>query len=76
MKKLFTSQLILAIFKLEKPITLETDALDGAIRAYLSQLDEKGRLYLVTFHSRKLNSAKLNYKIHDKELLAIIDAFK
>ena len=64
------------MFKLEKPITLETDALDGAIGAYLSQLDEKGRLYLVAFHSRKLNSAELNYKIHDKELLAIVDAFK
>ena len=64
------------MFELEKPITLETDASDGAIGVYLSQLDEKGRLHPVTFHSRKLNSAKLNYKIHDKELLAIVDAFK
>ena len=64
------------MFKPEKPITLETDALDGAIRVYLSQLDEKGRLHPVTFHSRKLNSAKLNYEIYDKKLLAIIDAFK
>ena len=36
LKKLFTSQLILAMFEPEKPITLETDALDGAIRVYLS----------------------------------------
>ena len=64
------------MFELEKPITLETDASDGAIRVYLSQLDEKGRLYLVAFYSRKLNSAELNYKIYDKELLAIIDVFK
>jgi len=28
------------------------------------------------FHSRKLNSAERNYEIHDKELLAIMEAFK
>jgi len=30
----------------------------------------------VAFHSRKLNSAERNYKIHDKKLLAIMEAFK
>jgi len=30
----------------------------------------------VAFQSRKLNSAERNYEIHDKELLAIIEAFK
>jgi len=29
----------------------------------------------VAFHSRKLNSAEHNYEIHDKELLAILEAF-
>ena len=30
----------------------------------------------MAFHSRKLNDAERNYEIHDKELLAILEAFK
>ena len=30
----------------------------------------------MAFHSRKLNPAERNYEIHDKELLAILEAFK
>ena len=33
----------------------------------------RGRLQLITFHSRKFNSAELNYEIYDKEMLAIIE---
>ncbi|CEH15898.1 FOG: Transposon-encoded proteins with TYA, reverse transcriptase, integrase domains in various combinations [Ceraceosorus bombacis] len=35
----------------------------------------KPRWHPVAFRSRKLNSAERNYEIHDKELLAIVDAF-
>jgi hypothetical protein len=47
-----------------------------AIRAYISQLDEKGKLYLVAFFSCKMSLVELNYDIYDKELLAIVEAFK
>jgi len=30
----------------------------------------------VAFHSRKFQPAEINYEIHDKELLAIVDSFK
>jgi len=30
----------------------------------------------VAFHSRKFQPVEINYEIHDKELLAIVDAFK
>jgi len=30
----------------------------------------------VAFHSRKFQSAEINYEVHDKELLAVVDAFK
>jgi len=30
----------------------------------------------VVFHSRKFQPAEINYEIHDKELLAVVDAFK
>jgi len=42
----------------------------------LSQRDEEGRLHPVAFHSRKFTPAEINYEIHDKELLAVVDAFK
>jgi hypothetical protein len=33
-------------------------------------------LYLITFFSQKLSLAKYNYKIYNKELLTIINAFE
>ena len=55
---------------------MKTDASDKALGAYISQPDEYRRLHPIVFHSQKFLSAELNYEIHNKELLAIIDAFK
>jgi len=55
---------------------VETDALDFALGAVLSQRDDENHLHPVAFHSRKFTSAEINYEIHDKELLAIVDSFK
>ena len=56
-------------------MVIETDAGDFALRCVLSQY--QGRLlHPVAFHSQKLNSAERNYEIDDKELLAIMEAFK
>ena len=76
LKKRFTSQSILVSFNPEKSITLETDALDRAIRACISQSDDKKCLQPVAFYSRKFSSAEMSYEIHDKKLLAIVNAFK
>jgi hypothetical protein len=57
-------------------VILETDALDFALAAVLSQRDEEGHLHPLAFHSRKFQPAEINYEIHDKELLAIVDACK
>ena len=54
---------------------METDASDFALGCVLSQFKNK-RLHAVAFHSRKLSDAERNYEIHDKELLAILEAFK
>jgi hypothetical protein len=59
-----------------KPFEVETDILDYTIGGQLGQRDENGKLYLVTFISRKLAGPQLNYPIYNKELLAIIIAFK
>ena len=76
LKKRFTSQPILLSFKSEKPITLEMNMSDRAIEACISQSDNKGHLHPIAFYLRKLLGAEINYEIHNKELLAIINTFK
>ena len=44
LKMHFSTKPILIIFNLKKPSIVETDALDKAIRAYLSQANNKGKL--------------------------------
>jgi len=72
----FTTAPILAHFQPQEPVIVKTDALDFALGAVLSQHDGNNRLHPVAFHSRKFSPMKINYEIHDKELLAIVDAFK
>ncbi|KAE8206965.1 hypothetical protein CF327_g7448 [Tilletia walkeri] len=52
---------------------METDASDYALAAVISQPDDDDVLHPVAFRSRKLSAAELNYEIHDKEMLAIVD---
>ena len=58
-----------------KPYEVETDASDFAIGGQLGQRDANGRIHPVAFFSKKLSGAALNYQVHDKELMAIIEAF-
>jgi RNase H-like domain found in reverse transcriptase len=76
LKKKFTIALILATFDPERQIILEIDASDYVIDMCISQPDPEGRLRPVAFYSRKMIPAELNYEIHDKELLAIIEVFR
>ena len=64
------------MFKSRKSITLKTNALDQTIETCINQLNNKKRLYLIAFYSKKLINVKLNYKIYDKKLLIIVNSFK
>ena len=55
---------------------METDALDYALTAILSIINEDNKVYSVVFHSCTFNTVELNYNTYDKELLAIFEAFK
>jgi hypothetical protein len=55
---------------------LEADASDFILGSVLSQYGEDGQLHPIAYRSRKFFTAEINYEIHDKELLAIIDAFE
>ena len=75
-KEAVTEEPVLAQFDTEKETTIETDASDYAISMSMTQPGPDGKPRPVAFHSRKLVQAELNYDIHDKELLAIVIAFK
>lgn len=43
--------------------------------AILSQIDSQGILLPTAFYSKKMSPAQINYKIHNKKLLAIVSSF-
>ena len=57
-------------------MVLETDALDHSVGVCISQKGTDSRLHPVAYYSRKLTPAELNYDVYNKELLAIVEAFR
>src|SRR5260221_5674011 len=72
----FGSAPVLAHWALDLPMMVETDASDCTIAGILSVTTEDGEIQPVAFYSCTLQSAERNYDMHDKELLAIYEAFK
>jgi len=59
-----------------KPFTLITDASDYVTGAILEQDNALGWSHPVAYYSKSLQPVEWNYEIHDKELLAIVQALK
>ena len=76
LKEKFTSAPILASFDPGQQIIIETDASDQALGSCLCQPDTENCLHPVTYRSRKFSGPELRYDVHDKELLAIVNAFQ
>jgi len=55
---------------------VETDASNYALTTVLSITTLNGELHLIAFHSQTFLAPELNYDVHNKELLAIFEAFK
>ena len=72
----FTTAPVLHHFNPLIPSTIITDASDFALASIHLQPDQHGLLHPVAFHSRKFSPAEINYEIHDKELLSIVDSFR
>ena len=70
------STLILVQLNQDVPFRLETNASGYATGAVLSQLCDDGKWHLVGFTSKGLDSAGRNYKVHDKELLLVIQGLE
>ncbi|KAG5725263.1 hypothetical protein E4T56_gene12725 [Termitomyces sp. T112] len=72
-----TSRPILLFPDDNSPFHVEADSSDFATGAVLSQQSlEDEKWHPVAFYSKSLNAVELNYKIHNKEMLAIIWLFK
>ena len=66
--------LILTIFDLECEAILETNALNYTIDVYLTQKRNDSKIRIVAFYTRKITGLELNYDIHDKKLLMVVEA--
>lgn len=71
LKELVLAPECLRHYRPELPSRVETDASDGVLAGVFSQKYEDG-WHPVSFFSKTMAPAELNYDIHDKEMLAII----
>ena len=76
LKDSFTCAPILAQFDLARESIIETDASNYTVAAVHSQVQTNGRSHPCAFLSRKFSPAEMIYNIHDKEMVAIVVAFK
>ena len=76
LKKVFISAPILTYWIPNAQLIVKTDASDYTLTAILSIVNEENEVHLVAFHSHTFTTMELNYDTHDKELLAIFEAFK
>jgi len=72
LKGRFTKEPVLAAPDIDKKMRMEVDASDYAMGGVLSMECKDGLWRPVAFLSKLLNKTERNYKIHDKEMLAIV----
>jgi len=72
LKAVFTIEPILAIPDINREMRVEADALDYATEGILSTKCKDRKWRPVAFIFKLLNTIEQNYKIHDKEMLAVI----
>ena len=76
LKHTFTTAPVLMHFIPDAPITVETDASNYTVAGILSITLDDGQIHPVVFYFQPLTALELNYDTHDKELLAIFEAFR
>jgi len=76
LKKAFISALILTHWISDAQLIVETNASDYALTTILSIVNKENEVHPVAFYSCTFTTAELNHDTHNKELLAIFEAFK
>ena len=72
LKKMLMTEPVLVIPNLDKEMRVEIDILDFAIEEVLLMKCKNEKQRPVAYILKFLNKAKINYKTHNKEMLAII----
>ena len=75
-KECLITALVLSHYHVDRETMLKTDASNGVVAAIASQQAPDGHWHPFAYFSKTMAPAEYNYKIHDKEILAIIHAFK
>ena len=76
LRKAFTTALVLMHWIPGSPLIIEMDASDYALATILSMVSPMdNEVHPIAFHSRTFTPPELNYDVHNKELLAIFEAF-
>lgn len=75
LKLAFTMAPVLQQFNPLLPSTLITDASDYAFTSIILQPDHEKLFHPMSYYLHKFTPTEINYEIHDKELLAIVDSF-
>ncbi len=76
MKRRMIETFILRHFDQTHETILEIDSFNYVNDEVLSQYDDEDVLHSIVFYSKNMSSAECNYKIYDKKLLIIIQAFE
>ena len=76
MKRCMTETFILRHFDQTCNFILEIDSFNYVNDKVLSQYNDENVLHLIIFYSKNMSFAECNYKIYDKKLLIIIQAFE
>ena len=72
LKRVFTTRLVLAVPDLDKEFKVEVDVSNYVTGRVLSMKCSNKLWRLVVFISKSLSNTERNYKIHDKEMLAVV----
>ena len=72
LKKIFTTEPILVVLDLNKKMRMEINISDYIIGRVLSVQYTNGKWRLVAYLSKSLSETEQNYKIYNKEILAVI----
>ena len=76
LKKVFTTQLVLVAPDMNREIRVEADASEYITGSILSMRWKDDKWRPVAFISEFLNEVERNYKIHNREILAIIQCLE
>jgi len=76
LKGKFTTAPILWHYHPEREKQIETNALDLCKAGILCQYESDRRWHPLSYHNKRLLPAKINYDVHDKEMLVIVNCFQ